>query len=206
MEKTYNKIKENNSDICIFKTYYYNTETKKQTTNRNWEIRLNRISNKVTFNTNDIPNEIFLIFTIPAFTKLYKTEFIKNNKINFQEIKTCNDVFFNFYTLAKASSITFLNEYLVTYRTTQPNNLSANRSKSIECIALAFNLLKERLIQDNLFNLLQETYYKRYVWAVEYETSLITITQERKEWISELLKDVPKKYWTPDLKSLFARQ
>ncbi len=203
LEKAHTKIKENDCDVCIFKNYFYNDNTKEKYINKNWENRFYYLKNKKTFNRESFPKAFYLIFNIAAFTKLYRKNFIIKNSIRFQEIKTCNDVFFNFYTLSKADKITLLNEYLVTYRIAQTGSLSANRNKSIECIKSAFNILKEKLIQDNLFNLLEITYYKRYVWAVEYETSLLGTKKEKQEWIKELLKDVPKKYWTPKLKAYF---
>ena len=171
--------------------------------NKNWENRFHYLKNKNTFNRNTFPKAFYLIFNIAAFTKLYRRDFITKYSLRFQEIKTCNDVFFNFYTLSKAEKITFLNEYLITYRVAQSNNLSANRNKSIICIKYAFSLLKEKLIQDDLFNLLKTTYYKRYVWAVEYEVGLLGTNKEKQEWVKELLKNIPKQYWTPNLLQLF---
>jgi len=203
LEKAYIKIKENDSDICIFKTYFYNDKTKKITINWNWENKFDKVQGKKTFNAKIIPNEIFLIFTIPAFTKLYSKSFIMNNSIRFQEIKTCNDVFFNFYTLACANSISFLNEHLVNYRSAQINNLTSNRARTIECIQLAFNLLKQKLIENNLFDMLQISYYKIFAWCVDFEVSLLPTNELKKEWCTKLLQEVPKKYWTPDLAALF---
>ena len=148
LEKLYNKSIETDCDICVCLNNKYNSETK-QFIPCNWAKDLKYIRDLDIFNRNDIPENFFQFCNIPAFTKLYKTEFIANNKILFQKIKTCNDVFFNFCTLSSANKITVIKEELVTYRLSN-EQISKKRENSIECILIAFKELK--IIQKGLMN------------------------------------------------------
>lgn len=197
-EKTYNKITTLDAQICIFKNNEFITETKKLIPNK-W---IKKTNFKSIFNINDYKANFFSLFNVPAFSKLYKADFIKQNNIYFQEIKTCNDVFFNFFTLATAEKITFLNEELVTYRINQKNNLSANRSKYIENISKAFNYLKDELTKKGLFKRAEKTYYKKASECFCYEIKQLKLLEDKRTWINKLLKNIPFKYWSAKTKRL----
>lgn len=191
LEKMYNKITLENSDICVCQS-----ETlldSEQKIKVGGVSKIKKVSDRNKFNVYDIPNVIFEFCNIPAFTKLYKADFIKNNKIKFQEIKTCNDVFFNFFSLTLANSITTVPEALVIYRSEQKNNLSANRGKHINCVLEAFSLLKTELEKQNLFSLVEESFYKRAVSCFNYEIGRLEKSQ-RVTWAKKLFSFVPAEY------------
>ena len=197
IEKAHNRISKFNAEICIFKNNEFENESKKIKKNKSIKNNFKNIFNKNSYKSN-----FFSLFNIPAFTKLYKAEFIQKNNIKFQEIRTCNDVFFNFITLSLAERITFLNETLVTYRTNQKSNISSHRSKYIENVKIAFDLLKEELEKRQLYENLKETYYKKASECFCYEIKKLKKIEEKKKWIKTLLNNIPYKYWSFKTKKL----
>ncbi len=192
LKEAYEKIKANNAQICIFKNNEYDTQN-----NEFKPCKWCRKSNfKNIFKLTDYSTNFFSLFNVPAFTKLYSSKFIKENNIFFQEIKTCNDVFFNFYTLSTAERITFLNKTLVSYRTNQSSNLSANRNKYIENVKNAFSHLEECLKEKNLFEVAKKTYYRKASESFGYEIRQLKTIKEQKQWIDKLLKNIPFQYWS----------
>ena len=196
LEKTYTQITKTNTDICIFENNSYH-DIKKEIIPCNWLKGFELAPDKEVFNMQDIPDSFFQICNIPAYTKLYRHKFIKNYKIKFQEIRTCNDVFFNFYALSMADRITIWKEELVTHRV-QHDNLTKTRGKNINCILKAFKKLKKELKKAKKFNLLVNTFYKRAVGNFNYELRQIQDKKLREYWILKLYKFIPTEYWTKE--------
>lgn len=193
LEKLYNRITQTGAEICVFKNRKFHQKTNKLKS-CNWEHDTLSIQDKETFNKYDIPEVFFQFCNTPVWTKLYKTSFIRSNKIEFQNLKTCNDVYFNHISLALADSITFLNEELVTWRVGH-SCTTATRGKYIYCILIACKSIKNRLSKED-FNLLSDTFYKRARGCFNYELKKVKNLEKRDYWTLELYSFLPKKYWS----------
>lgn len=143
LEKLTNSI--GNADICLCKCQYYNDKTKE----------LRKPSKKIKKTDN-----IFKIHPVPLFTKLYKTSFIKENNIRCQEIKVCNDVYFNYASALLASSINSIADPLVTYRISHCGTLSSHRGKNAYCTLEAFSALRNLLEKQNKMKQWHNEFYK----------------------------------------------
>ena len=194
LEKLYSKITETNSDICFCKNNIYNENTK-SIENIDWSTNEKIIPQTETFSSDDIPSTILQICVPNLFLKLYKKEFIQINDIKFQEIKTCNDVFFNYSSLIMAKRICYVNEVLVTYRKNQSDCLSANRGRTAVCIVDAYKKLKEYLENKGIFERVQDSIYTKALNNFEYETSCCT-TKEQKRLKKEIKKFLPYEYFS----------
>ena len=179
LEKMLKKITKTHSDICICKNFNWdmNTSESKPLFNevssfKALEPLKNMFYKDKTFNKYNSSDNLFQLCNIPPFTKLYRHDFIKRNNIKFQEIKTCNDVFFNFCSLACADSIIIINKKLVVHRFGH-ESLTKNRAKSIECILIAFSELERTLKDKNIFDILRKTFYKKAEKCFKYELAQI---------------------------------
>ena len=193
LEKLFIQSLETNSDICVCLSNKYDN-TEKKFISCDWVKNTQHIKNKKIFNRDDISEYLYQFCNIPAFTKLYKNTFIKENEVKFQEIKTCNDVYFNFYTLALASRITMLEDELITYRLSN-DQLSKTRGAHIECVLSALTELKKALTNKNLFKSLDKTYYKACSIHFRYELEQIRDHKEKIYWTKKLFSYIPKEYW-----------
>ena len=152
LEKLYNKITNENADICLCKRKVYN-ETLNTTQIDHQSLNFNMLPNKEVFSFLDIPDRIFQICIIGVFVKLYRKNLIDKNNIKFQEIKTTNDIFFNYAALLSAERITCINDALITYRQNRNNCLTLQRGSSLSCVKQAYNALISFCKQKNIFDL-----------------------------------------------------
>lgn len=192
LEKLYIKITDSYSDICFCRNNIYD-ENKKSLENIEWSTNNTIIPTIVPFSGNDIQDNLLQICVPNLFLKLYKRNFINKNNLKFQELKTCNDVFFNYASLILATKITYINEILVTYRKNQKNCLSANRGKTALNIITAYYALKEFLQSKNLFEKYETTIYKKAASNFRYELKFCT-PQKRQELLNEIKNFLPQKY------------
>ena len=193
LKKVYEKIVDANADICVFKNRMYR-QVKEETVSCIWEHLLVNIPSKAPFSKFDNPSCFFQFCNVPAWLKMYKTSFVKNNKIKFQNLRTCNDTYFHHVTLALANSIIFLNEELITWRVGH-SCTTATRGKYIYCVLKAFKAVKNRLNKKD-FALLSDTFYKAVKNSFDYELKQVQDPELKNYWTLKLYKFLPRNYWT----------
>ena len=191
LEKVYQRITDKNADICVFKNGVYHQSTGVLESCR-WENSTLNVLDKETFNKYSIPEDLYLFCNVPAWIKMYKTSFIKDKNLKFQNLRVCNDVYFNYMTLSLADSITFLDETLITWRT-EHSCTTATRGKYISCVLEAYKAIKNDLSKED-FKLLSDTFYRRAKRSFVYEIGKVEDSKEREYWKKRLLNFLPRKY------------
>ena len=191
LETMYKQITLQNSDMCLCKSkYVFNDKLVYCHSDIKTEIL-----HKPIFSVQDIPDKIFQICSIPCFTKLYRTEFIKNNGLEFQNLKSSNDVFFNTSTLVLANRITYVDEYLVISRREREGSISNSRGKHVFCILKAVSALKDLLVKKDLFKTVEKSFYEFCQMTFLYEAQCCMDKQLQKDFMREVKEFLPKKYW-----------
>ena len=165
LEKMYEKIEINQSDIIICKCKTLdlaNGEFNEQQFNNS--LRLDLIPKKNPFSIIEISKDIFQIVEGWAWDKLFRTEFILSNNIRFLNIINFNDNQFTFTALCLAKSITTIKDRFVIKRHGHKKSLSANRRKDPTCFLSSFDKIKSNLEAKSLYNLVKESFWK---WALK---------------------------------------
>lgn len=106
---------ETQPDIVIF-MYRYFDEFKscfKKMSIRDSEIYYNNDFNNKIFQFREY-EKLHLSIAYP-WNKIYKNEFVKENKINFSETFVHNDIFFNHYSIARSKKIKIIKDILYTH-------------------------------------------------------------------------------------------
>jgi len=183
LEKMYNQITKTNADICLCKRTDYD-----ELRNKYYEItdslKINLLPS-TTFNVIDISDRIFQFCAIGVFSKIFRSTFIKSNNIEFQNLSSCNDVFFYCATLSLANLVTYIDEPLVISVRCRKGSISSKRGSKINNILIAGNKVKEFLVAHNCFDLFKNSFYKRFTHNFYYE---ICQCEDKK-----LIKDFEKK-------------
>lgn len=109
------------------------------------------------------------LFTPNTWVKLYRTAFLKQNRVLFQEIPSCNDWSFVFASLACAEKISVIHEPLMYYRTQTSSSISSYRYKRTKDIVRAIKQLKHELKSRNLYSQYQEGFARKSVNHLVYE-------------------------------------
>lgn len=184
-EKLYNALIRNDADLAICNANILNEETGKISNSDNWPIQFSEAPIQEVFSWQEYTDKIFTLFHCNPWNKMWKSEIIKKNKIQFQNLSSCNDFSFDFIARLCTNKIIIIDETLVTYRANRANSISHYRwNKSINCIkALVF--LKKYLLKNKIFNRLEKTYNSLVQRSLCYEMSNTTQEQHSK-FITEL--------------------
>ncbi len=96
---------------------------------------------------------------------LYRRDFLIRNDIFMNETggASYQDIAFSFLTAAKAKRVYFMEESFYYYRMDNPNS-SVNNPNKISILINEYNLLKKRLLRDEIFEEYKETYLS---WKID---------------------------------------
>lgn len=140
---------------------------------------------------------LFQCINPAPWTKAYRTSFLSESGIRFQELQYANDLFFTYATLSRARTLFAIPEPLVWYR---EHKGSLQHSKRLEPLAFskALQSLKEYLIDNNTYDKLAFSYSRlaieRYAYNLirsiinDDEASLIAIWKDCTTVIKPLLE------------------
>jgi len=157
LEKMYMTSKTNSTDICIVNYVAFDSGTEEQIFSIRPPYFFRKKYNNRKIEPIDCNENLFCLFTTFVWDKMFKTSFIRDLNIKFQEIKAANDIFFSYIALAFAKSIIYIDERFVHYRQRHVGTLSSNRKWKHTYIAL--ESVKQYLEKKNKFKIFRKTFF-----------------------------------------------
>lgn len=154
------QITKDQSDIAVCEFFIYNQQTGEQTRSVIPETGKQKIEKT------DLALDLF---TPNTWVKVYRTAFLKQNRLLFQEIPSCNDWSFVFASLACADKISVIREPLMYYRTQTSSSISSYRYKRTKDIVRAIKHLKHELKSRDLYSQYQEGFARKSLNHLVYE-------------------------------------
>ena len=171
LEELYIKIKENDSDVVICNSQ--NFEKKKwwkKFYEKNYLINDNIIKQK-TFSSLDIEKDFFNLFIWWPWDKLYKRKFIENLGIEYQNLKSSEDLFFVAASVITAKKISYLDKILINHRIGIKNSVSNSRQKSWDNFYYALKELKNFIKEKGLYKRFKQDFINYVasfsIWQLE---------------------------------------
>ncbi len=154
------RIKKDRSDVAVCEFFIYDQKTTQTRRFRIAEEAESEIAGT---------NLIFDLLVPNPWTKLYRTDFLRQHKLSFQEITSCNDWSFAYTSLACAHKISVIREPLVFYRSETSVSISSYRYRRTKDIVLAIKHLKSELKKRGLFSRYREGFARRSTCHLIYE-------------------------------------
>lgn len=201
LEKSYQAAVENNLDILVFGCDFYYDDTQ---TYHDCNHSINRriLPNKKVFSANDVQQDVFRLFVGWTWDKLFRTAFVKEHGLTFQEQRTTNDLLFVFNGLLRAERISVLEGIYAHYRRSS-ESLSVTREKSWMCFYNALIALREEMYKIGCYERFEQD-YKNYcinfsLWhlnTLKEPTHTLLYNKLRDEWFEEMgLLEHSKEYF-----------
>lgn len=152
-EKMYKEASKNNADICCCDLNRVNGKLKRTIYNN---------ASKKVYYKNEIINQLLYNMIAPienesntilrnACTKMYKTEFIKNNKLEFEStIDIGEDMLFNIDAFLVANRICFYNKAFYNYFNNSNSTSQKYKDNQIHVNMILYKNIKDRLEKHNI--------------------------------------------------------
>ena len=192
-EKLYNRAKETDADIVICKARYYDNSTHKFKPMPE-ALKQDLLCDKDIFNYKDIDKYIFNFSTPCLWNKLCRRDFIQKNNLKFQNIKSCNDIYFGHMALVLADKITILPKVLLNYRINTGKSIGDNINKTFLCYAKATNKVRWHLNKIGIYKEVEQSYIN---FCISVSIYLMSKLNHRNK---SLLKKFLKKYYLKKLR------
>ena len=190
LSNLYTKAVLTNADVIISGFRKFDNQSGKTI----WEFRPDgKFLIEQRIETKTIPNCLFEVVPPSPWGKLIKRELIVNNKINFQNLSSCNDFAFTYTVLSYCKTIAFCPDVLLYYRANTGSNISANRGTKSTNIIKAIKQLEMNLKESGKFDELKKTFIYRSKTSLNFE---LKQCNEREK---ELLLENAKQYLEKDL-------
>lgn len=164
LEKAYRCARREQADITIFRGNRYD-DTLEKYIQMDYSIKSCQLPNKNPFSWRDMPEHIFTFAVGWAWDKLYLRKFVEDEGLKFQELRTSNDLYFVFSSLAKAKRIFTMDDLLVHHRIHVKGSLSVTREKSWKCFYEACTALQEELVRMGNYGELERGFVS---WALHF--------------------------------------
>ena len=172
LEKTVGRAKELKTDVLIFDAECFDHHTG-QKLQSEWLVKRDRLPDKQTFCFRDFPEDILLFSHSVPWNKLYRTDFLKENKLLFQEVPLEEDVVFVNMSYIKAEKMAFLDEALVRYRQNNTHSLSGAKARQRHplCVYEAMESLRQRLVEEEVYETVRKSFVnyaaEHFLWNLE---------------------------------------
>ena len=154
LEKLTDLCEKYQADIGLCAADVYD-QGKKKFSGAPWFLRMEFVDRN-PFNARSAGDNLFNITGSVPWANLFRFDFIRKLNLEFQPLRTANDLFFVYAALANADQIAATDEILLHRRVEISTNLQSNTHKSPDDFCKALLAVKERLLQDGKFQLVEK--------------------------------------------------
>lgn len=141
---------------------------------------------KEVFSCSDIPDTVFQLTAGWAWDKMYRTEFVREKQISFQDIKIANDELFVDIAYAEAERIAVVDEKLVIHRTHVKTSIEFNRVDFWESSIEMLYEEKKELLRRGKYNLLKNSFVNRAARYLTWHACTLAETNHFSEFYDKV--------------------
>lgn len=179
LETMYTACKEQDADIGVVRSKEYNEQTR-ECTDMKFSVKEEFLSGKNPFSYHDVPDCIFNIFKGWAWDKLFRREMVERNHLEFQNLKSTNDMLFVYMSLVNANRIYVIDKELAYHRVNVSTSVSSSRDKSWRCFYTALVQMKEDLQAAGVYDEVERSFIN---WVAEFTTWQMFTFRDKKVFL-----------------------
>ncbi len=194
LEELYAQIKGNNLEIVICNSqnfYIFNNKTIFYKKNYSFSKKKLMIINK-KFSSLNIKENFFNTFIWWPWDKIFKKKYIENLGIEFQNLKSTNDLFFICSAVISSNKILFFDKILINHRVGIKSSIENSREKSWDNFYYALKKLKKFIKKKGLYKRFKQDFINYVasfsIWHLETmngKSFCFLYKKIRNEWWNE---------------------
>lgn len=166
LDKAVGVMERHGADIVVFQVRQIDMRTGSEQF-AHWAYKSDNIPAEA-FAPEEMADKLFNTFLSWAHNKLFRHEFVRENKLRFQEIFRTNDLFFVDSAMATASRIAVLPEMGINYRANQASSSQGTNSLYPLDFYKAFYALKRELEENGLWDTFSKSFLNEAVHSCIY--------------------------------------
>jgi len=154
LQCAYDFISKTEADMLMFNAVYFDEHSEW----KNSQLNSALIGGRQTVSAKNDRDFLFQLASCNTWCKLYRREFVQRFGLQYQEIKTANDLCFVCSAMAGARKIAVLDKPLVKHRVLYSGNLQSVKAKTPLDFLSALLMLKQNLQRFGLWDQLRQSY------------------------------------------------
>lgn len=161
LQDLYEEAEKTQADIVVCESLCY-SERKKEFSKPGYMVREDLLPNQAVFSYRDCKDNIFQLFGMAPWNKLFRLDMLRKSKIQAQSIPAANDVLLTASALVSAERITVLKRALYVQRKEVVNSITANLAQDNKwrCAYESSLALKQFLESNNYYNDVKKSFQK----------------------------------------------
>lgn len=192
LKETVSLAQRNDADVTLFGAWRFDNTTGK-VENMTWYVQNGLMPAIQPFSAQENPRNIFQITPPGPCNKLFKSSFVKENGLRFQELTNTNDMFFVLSALSDAERICWTDKQYLHYRIGNGASLQATKGKNPDNFYRSLTALRDRLVITGKYELFRESFLKNAEIQCNFNFKAFTDEQlcpdERRRFRETLLDD-----------------
>lgn len=189
-EDVLEKAVKTKADVCVCQSDSFTDDLSERKFNH-WAFVEDLIPKKKVFSLQDVPRHAFNVFNGYVWDKLFRADFIKENRLRFQNTRASSDARFTHFALALAKRIVVIPKILVHYRRGHGGALTHNRD--YQSFYRSYIGLREDLMGAGIYDRLEQSYLNRtlntciwYLIAADNTVNKEFFTLLKDSWLEDL--------------------
>lgn len=162
IERAVQRAEGTNSDIVIFRSMAFDNA---QGYEYELEHALRVTDMEAVVSGWDFRESLFQFCVGWTWDKLFRASFVERHKLRFQSLRTTNDAFFVFVSLALAQRISFVDYFGARHRVHNADSLEGSRKKSYGNALVAAQAIGDRLNQEGCLEDFKASYFN---WVFDF--------------------------------------
>lgn len=150
------RMRQDNSDVAICRAWSVDYETN-QRESLDYAFRFSE-NNEECIDPRKIKGKVFQDLVGWPWDKIFKAEFIKGRRLEYQNLRSTNDAYFVFLSVCLAEKISILNRHYVYHRTNNSSSLEKTRSTSWNNATMAALAIERGLKEYGIYELYSQSY------------------------------------------------
>ena len=180
----YLQCEKDEADVCVCGGRIYDMVTQRLVSVDHY-LNLYSLPRELPFSSRNYPQETFGLTSSEPFNKMFRTEYIVGEGLQFQAIQRSNDKYFVFMAIALAQRIPVVDQILVNYRRGTTTSLQETSGENPFCFYESLLALRQGLIECNLFRVFKKGFIACSLYNCIYNLQ----TQKTKDaWLRVALR------------------
>lgn len=189
----YKKCEKLSADICLCAAYSYDSKTGKKSIDESF-LKKRFLPKGMVFSKETCPEYIFNSASNVPWQRMFLASFVRENNIEFQNLRHANDTYFVMMATYCARRITYTEKALVNYRTNNEESITGKASSDPLCAYKSYSAVYEMLKKEGMSKKTEQSFYNRLLSGL-FRSILLQTTQNGLETVYNKIKNEGIEYF-----------
>lgn len=189
----YSKCEKYGADICLCAACCYNSESGKKSIDESF-LKKRFLPRKRFFSKDTHGKYIFNIASNVPWQRMFLASFVRENGLEFQNLRQANDTYFVMMAMYYARRITYTEKALIHYRTNNSSSITGKASAEPLCAYQSYAAVYEKLKAEGMSSAVEQSFYNRLLSGL-FRGILLQTTQNGIETVYNKVKDEGLEYF-----------